>query len=89
MDTLPKTIVLFCLELSASLYIGIGVLGAAVEASPPLGLYLSVWSSLLFGAGLLACIRGICYFGTLREKILEREAAPPKVSGVLPGEASP
>ncbi len=75
MDTLPKAIVLFGLELSASLYIGIGVYGSVVEITPPLGQYLTVWSSLLFGAGLIACIRGIYCFGTLRDRILAREEA--------------
>lgn len=73
MDTLPKTIVLFGLELGASLYIGIGVYGSVAELTPPLGQYLTVWSSLLFGAGLIVCIRGICRFGTLRARILARE----------------
>ena len=91
METLPKALVLFGLELSASVYIGIGVLGAVVETSPPMGPYLSVWSSLLFGAGLLACIRGIYYFGTQRDRIAAREAADAsrKVTDALPGGAAP
>ncbi len=91
MDTLPKAFVLFGLELSASLYIGIGVMGSLVEITPPLGLYVSVWTSLLFGAGLLACIRGIYYFGTQRDRIAAREAAAAsrKVSEPVPGGAAP
>ncbi len=92
METLPKAVVLFGLELSASVYIGIGVFGSVVETSPPMGLYLSVWTSLLFGAALLACIRGIYYFGTLRDRIAAREAdaaTARKISEVLPGGAPP
>ncbi len=75
MDTLPKALALFGLELCASVYIGIGVFGSVVETSAPLGLYLTAWSSALFGAALLACIRGICCFGALRDRIAAREAA--------------
>ncbi len=75
METHPKAIVLFGLELSASLYIGIGVVGSVVETAPPLGLYLSAWTSILFGAGLLACIRGIRHIRMLRGRIAARAAA--------------
>ncbi len=72
MDTFPKSIALFCLELGASLYIGIGVAEAVAAAAPPLGTYLSVWMWLLFGAGLAACLRGMPGFGPLRDKIVAR-----------------
>ena len=91
METLPKALAVFGLELSASLYIGIGVFGSVAETSPPMGLYLSVWTSLLFGAGLIASIRGIWYFGTQRDRIPALEdgpVTPRKISGVVPGEAA-
>ncbi len=90
METLPKAVAVFGLELSASVYIGIGVFGSVIETSPPMGASLSLWTSLLFGAGLLACIRGIYYFGTERDRIAASEAeASRKVSEALPGGAAP
>jgi len=78
METLPKSVILFGFNLSASVYIGIGVFGSLVEITPRLTPYLSVWSSLLFGAGALLCIRGIYYFGSLWDRMLAREAAVAK-----------
>lgn len=75
MGTLRKAIVLFGINLSASVYIGIGVFGSLVEMTPWLGPQQSLWSSLLFGAATLLCIRGIYYFGTMWDGILAREAA--------------
>ena len=90
METLPKALAVFGLELGASLYIGIGVVGSVAETSPPMGLYLSAWTSVLLGAGLLACIRGIACFGTRRDGIASGEAeASRKVSEALPGAAAP
>lgn len=86
MENLSKAILLFGLELSASLYIGIGVYSSVVGTTTPMGLYLSVWSSLLFGAGLLACIRGVFCFGPLRHRILGRQEAAAQPEPVAPPE---
>ncbi len=72
METLRKSIALFCLELGASLYIGIGVVGSVADAGAPMGSYLSAWTMILFGVALAACLRGMPGLGPLREKIVAR-----------------
>ncbi len=67
MDTLPKSIALLGLELGVSAYIGAGIAGSVGDAAPPEGMYLSVWTALLFGAALVACLRGIPGLRPLRE----------------------
>lgn len=73
--TLPKTFVIFCFNLCASLYIGFGTYGATLEMFPKILNALPAWSSLAAAAALLLLIRGICYFGGLWDTIVAREAA--------------
>ncbi len=75
MAALPKKLVFFCFNLCASLYIGIGGYGTAVGLGPKLLQDLSIWYSVAFGAASLLLIRGICYFGELRDRIAAKEAA--------------
>ncbi len=70
MESLRKSIALFCLELGASLYIGLGVAGAVADA--PLGSYLSAWTMILFGVALVACLGGMTGLDALRRKIVAR-----------------
>ncbi|MCL5967019.1 MAG: hypothetical protein M1550_07475 [Deltaproteobacteria bacterium] len=72
---LPKALVIFCFNLCASLYIGVGTYGATLEMNPRLLDALPAWSSLAAAAAALLLIRGICYFGHLWDKILAKEAA--------------
>ena len=59
MKTFPKSIGLLGLEIGAGAYIVAGIAGSPGDAAPPQGMYLSVWTSLLFGAALVACLHGI------------------------------
>ncbi len=72
METLRKSIALFCLELGVSLYIGIGVVGSVADTAAPMGSYLSTWTVILFGVGLAACLRGRPGLGPLRDRIVAR-----------------
>jgi len=75
MKTLGKKTVTFCFDLCASLYIGIGGYGMIVWLGPNVLQTLTIWHSVAFGSASLLLIRGICYFGDLRDKIAAREAA--------------
>ncbi len=72
METLRKSIALFCLELGASLYIGIGVVESVADTAAPMGSYLAAWTMILFGVGLAACLGGMPWLGPLRDKIVAR-----------------
>ncbi len=74
MLVLPKNVVMFGFNLCASLYIGICGYGTALGLGPRLLGTLSIWYSVAFGAASLILIRGICYFGQLRDKIMAKEA---------------
>jgi len=73
--TLPKKLAIFCFNLCASLYIGIGGYGIAMGLGSKLLQMLSIWYSVAFGLASLLLIRGICYFGEMRDRIAAREAA--------------
>jgi hypothetical protein len=74
MATLPKKLVLFSFNLCASLYIGIGGYGTAMGLSPTLLQSLSIWQAVAFGAASLLLIRGIWYFGEMRDRLAAQEA---------------
>ena len=74
MLVIPKNIVMLGFNLCSSLYIGIGGYGTAFGLGPNLLSSLSIWHSVAFGVASLVLIRGICYFGMLRDKIFSREA---------------
>jgi hypothetical protein len=73
MEALPKHVVVLCLNLCSSLYIGIGGYGTAFGLGSNLLSSLTIWHSVAFGAASLLLIRGICYFGGLRDRIVTRE----------------
>jgi len=75
MATLPRTLVIFCFNLCISLYIGIGGYGMAMGLDPMLLQSLSIWYGVAFGAASLMLIRGIWYFGEMRDRLAAQEAA--------------
>lgn len=78
MTTLPKSLVIFCFNLCASAYIGIGVYGIMLSMGPRLAKSLSLWHSAAFGIATILLIEGICHFGRMWDQILVREAAAVK-----------
>ena len=75
MATLPRTLVIFCFNLCISLYIGIGGYGTAMGLDPTLFQSLSIWHAVAFGAASLLLIRGIWYFGEMRDRLAAQDAA--------------
>lgn len=74
MATLPKGLVIFCFNLCAAIYIGIGVYGIMLSLGPQLAKGLPLWHSAVFGVATIALIEGICYFGQMWDLITAREA---------------
>jgi len=72
--TLPKKLVIFCFNLCAALYIGIGVYGMAIGLWSKRLQTLTLWHSLAYGVASLLLIHAICYFGEMRDRIAAREA---------------
>jgi hypothetical protein len=71
---LTKGLALLGVNVCASLYIGLGTYGSTLGQVPRLMDALSPWHSVLFGALAALLIRGIFYFGTMRDRIATREA---------------
>lgn len=72
--TLSKGWAMFGINLCASLYIGMGTYGSTLDLVPRMMDSLSVWYSLVYGIVALVLIRGLLFFGTLRDRIAAREA---------------
>ncbi|MBI5342218.1 MAG: hypothetical protein HZB63_02670 [Deltaproteobacteria bacterium] len=75
MATLPKKLVIFCFNLCASLYIGIGGYGTAMGLGSKLLQTLTIWHSVAYFTASILLIRGICYFGQMWDRISAQEAA--------------
>lgn len=82
MATLPKGFVIFCFNLCAATYIGIGVYGIILSMGPVLARGMPLWHSAAFGLATILLIEGICYFGQLWDQIMAREAAEARTKKV-------
>ncbi len=70
-----KKCVSFGFNLCSSLYVGICGYGMAMGLGSRALSNLTIWHSAAYGIASLLLIRGICYFGELRDRIAVREAA--------------
>lgn len=79
---IPKKLAILGFNVCASIFVGFCVYGLLVHyegAAPRAG--ASILSSFAFGAAIMACIAGICYFGAQWDRRNAEEArkskAPP------------
>jgi hypothetical protein len=59
----PKKLAIFGFNLCASIFLGFCVYGLLIYSEGGKGTSGGVFSSLLYGFCIAACIVGICYFG--------------------------